>query len=94
MITRLLAPGWGGWGGWGEGPSSDHLLGRVFFPRNGISHQTSASGDGVAVLGVIDCRPAEPQIDADALTDARVRPPRLATTHSFIDKLKILPQTT
>lgn len=40
----------------------------------GISHQTLASRDGPAVLAVMDCRSAEPQIDA------RARPSRLAAT--------------
>lgn len=57
--------------------------GSVFFPGKDISHPTLASWDNLAVVSVMDCRSAEPQIDADALIDARAPPPRLAGTRQF-----------
>lgn len=41
------------------------------------------SWDELAAVSVMDRRSAEPQIDADALIDARAHPPRLAGTRQL-----------
>lgn len=100
IITRLLAPERR------KRPWRDRLRGdtcwqtlrispppgSVFYPGKDIRHPTLASWEHPAVVSVMDGRSAAPQIDADALIDARVsRRPGERGPDSFIDKLKILP---